>query len=176
MTNNENSTISAWFIGRLPAEWVAGAPAAIAIDRDEITITITIEPPSVDANASDIDLSEAFVGRMSGWREDTREQRMKIAAQAEHRYDRKVAWALVCGDRSELFNNLAAPVMTRLRQPERMVLDTLVEANVARSRADAVAWCVRLVGRNADEWLADLRTAMMTVESVRAAGPDASAS
>lgn len=175
MMNNENSTIGAWFVGRLPDEWVAVAPAAIVIDRDEITITITIEAPPVDENASDIDVSEAFVGRMSGWREDTRDQRMKIAAQAEHRYDRKVAWALVCGDRSELFNNLAAPVMTRLRQPERMVLDTLVEANVARSRADAVAWCVRLVGKNTDEWLTDLRNAMTSVDDVRAAGPDVSA-
>ena len=63
--------------------------------------------------------------------------------------------------------------MTRLRQSERQVLDTLVAANVARSRSDALAWCVRLVGRNTDEWLANLRTAMEEVDKLRDEGPDA---
>ena len=47
--------------------------------------------------------------------------------------------------------------MTRLRQPERIVLDTLVDSGVARSRSDALAWAVRLVGQHADEWLGELR-------------------
>ena len=53
--------------------------------------------------------------------------------------------------------------MTRLRQPQRIVLDTLVEAGVARSRADALAWCVRLVGQHEGDWLGDLRSAMTGV-------------
>ncbi len=172
MSQTHSSAIRAWFSGRLPAEWIAIAPASVVVDRDEITIKIALDTPELGDEASEVDKSEALAGRMSGWREDTRERRMQIAAQAEHRFERKVAWAVVCGDRTEIFNNIAAPVMTRLRQPERLVLDTLVEANVARSRADAVAWCVRLVGRNAEEWLADLRTAMSSVEDIRAAGPD----
>ena len=62
--------------------------------------------------------------------------------------------------------------MTRLRQPERQVLDTLVEGGVARSRSDALAWCVRLVGKNTETWLADIREALQAVEKARAAGPD----
>ena len=69
----------------------------------------------------------------------------------------------------------SVPVMTRLRQPERIVLDTLVDAGVARSRSDALAWAVRLVGRHADEWLAELRAAMARVDDLRAKGPTASA-
>jgi hypothetical protein len=175
MTHNDNSAIRSWLTGRLPDEWGSIAPATIEIDRDEITITVSIEPPSLasdDTESAAGDRSEAAAGRISGWREDTREQRMRIAGQAERRFERKVAWAARCDGRHEVFNNLAAPVMTRLRQPERLVLDTLVEANIARSRADAVAWCVRLVGRNTDEWLNDLRAAMQSVEAVRAAGPD----
>ncbi|MGY2082581.1 hypothetical protein [Blastococcus sp. SYSU DS0539] len=61
--------------------------------------------------------------------------------------------------------------MTRLRQPERLLLDTLVDAGVARSRSEALAWAVRLVGRHADEWLTELRDAMTSVEEVRARGP-----
>ena len=84
-----------------------------------------------------------------------------------------MSWGVDVGGRSELFTHLAAPVMTRLRQSERLVLDTLVAANVARSRSDALAWCVRLVGRNTEAWLTDLRAAMEAVDELRSQGPDA---
>ena len=62
--------------------------------------------------------------------------------------------------------------MTRLRQSERQVLDTLVDSGVARSRSEALAWCVRLVGQHSDEWLSGLRGALSEVERLRAEGPD----
>ena len=105
------------------------------------------------------------------FREDTRDERMAIAREAEHRFGRHVAWGAEAGETSQVFTNLSVPVMTRLRQPERRVLDTLVDSGVARSRSDALAWCVKLVARNSDEWLSELRTAMTTVESVRQQGP-----
>jgi Arc/MetJ-type ribon-helix-helix transcriptional regulator len=98
---------------------------------------------------------------------------MSIASEAERRFERKVSWQVRVGDREELFTHVAAPVMTRLRQPQRQVLDTLVDAGVARSRSEALAWCVRLVGQHQDDWLAELREAMTTVADVRAKGPDA---
>ena len=107
-------------------------------------------------------------GRIKRFREQTRERRIEIAREAEHRFQRKVAWGVTCGDVSEMFTALSVPVMTRLRQPERRVLDTLVDAGVARSRSDALAWCVRLTGEHADAWLAELRTALQRVEEVRA--------
>jgi hypothetical protein len=96
---------------------------------------------------------------------------MQVAREAEHRYGRKVAWGAVAGGSRQLFTTLSVPVMTRLRQPDRQVLDTLVDSGVARSRSEALAWCVRLVGRNADSWLAELREAMQAVQKVRDAGP-----
>jgi hypothetical protein len=51
------------------------------------------------------------------------------------------------------------------------VLDTLVDAGVARSRSHALAWCVRIVAERQDEWLKDLRDALTHVEKVREAGP-----
>ena len=173
MTNTANSAIEAWFVGRIPTDWTAVSPPSIVIDRDEVTITITAELPELAEDASDADRAEAVAGRVTGFREDTRDQRIAIARDAEHRFDRKVAWAVKVGDRTELFTHVAAPVMTRLRQPERLVLDTLVAANVARSRADALAWCVRLVGQHTDDWLSELRDAMTAVDDVRAKGPDA---
>ena len=77
-----------------------------------------------------------------------------------------------CGDAEELFTNLSVPVMTRLRLPERRVLDTLVDAGVARSRSHALAWCVRLVGDHEGDWITQLRDALVHVEKVRAEGPD----
>lgn len=170
MTTND-STITAWFTGRLPEAWTTAGPAEITVDREEITVVLTIAEPELADGATDADRAEALAGRVTGFREDTREPRMKVAREAEHRFGRKVAWGVEVGDHAELFTHLAVPVMTRLRQPERLVLDTLVSANVARSRADALAWCVRLVGRNTETWLSELREAMESVDRLRAEGP-----
>ncbi len=96
-----------------------------------------------------------------------------MAREAEHRFGKKVSWGAECGGERALFTRIAAPVMTRLRQPERQVLDTLIAAGVARSRSDALAWCVRLVQRHADDWLTELRDSLEDVRRVRAQVPDA---
>ena len=123
------------------------------------------------ADESDQPAAEAE-GRISRFRSETREQRIEIALEAEARYQRKVSWGARLGDTTALFTHVSAPVMTRLRQPERQVLDTLVDAGVARSRSDALAWSVRLVGEHADEWLGQLRDAMSEVDKLRGEGPD----
>ena len=109
--------------------------------------------------------------RAGSARADTRDERIAVAGEAEARYGRKVSWGARLGDTGALFTHVAAPVMTRLRQPERQVLDTLVDAGVARSRSDALAWSVRLVGEHADEWLGQLREAMAEVDKLRGEGP-----
>lgn len=159
-----------WFSGRLPAEWFDGPPE-IVLDREEISVIGRLAEPEVGADASDVERSAAAAGQIQRFREETRERRISIAREAEHGFERKVSWGARCGDRTEMFTTLSIPVMTRLRQPERRVLDTLVDAGVARSRSEALAWCVRLVGKNADTWLADLREALQHVERARAAGP-----
>ena len=168
-----DDVVRGWFAGRLPSEWFVAAPH-ITVDREEVTVVGELAAPTLGDDASDAERKAAWAGRIKAFREETRGQRMAMADEAEHRFGRKIAWGASCGDRRELFTNLSIPVMTRLRQRDRMVLDTLVEAGVARSRSDALAWCVRLVGKNAEEWLGNLRDAMRGVEDVRAAGPDAS--
>lgn len=158
--------VAGWFAGRLPDAW--GTPE-IAVDRDEITVLVTVESPTVEGSEADVAAAEA--GRITRWREDTRDERVAIAREAEHRYGRKVAWGATAGSSTQLFTHLSVPVMTRLRQPERQVLDTLVSSGVARSRAEALAWCVKLVGEHADSWLGELREAMEAVQKVREQGP-----
>jgi hypothetical protein len=159
--------IEDWFAGRLPDDWFTGPPQ-VGVDREEIVVVGELAPPAAEGDA-------AAAGRISRFREDTRERRMRIADEAEQRYGRKVAWGASIGERRVMFTHLAVPVMTRLRHDERAVLDTLVAAGVARSRSDALGWCVRLVGEHTDEWLTGLREAMSEVDRLRAEGPDLSA-
>jgi hypothetical protein len=164
-----STEIVAWFRGRLPDEWFT-EPAEVIVDREEISVTGTLaEPESDEADGAAADA--AADGRIKRFREDTRARRIEIAREAERKFGRKVAWGARCGAVSEMFTTLSVPVMTRLRQSERRVLDTLVDAGVARSRSDALAWCVRLTGEHADAWLAELRDALRRVEEVRAQGP-----
>jgi hypothetical protein len=156
-----------WFAGRLPAGWFAAAPD-IQVDREEITVVGPLADPG---GASEADRAAAAAVAISRFREETRSRRIEIAREAEHAFRRKVSWGVACGPVTDMFTTLSVPVMTRLRQSERRVLDTLVDAGVARSRSDALAWCVRLTGENADAWLAQLRTALRYVEEVRDQGP-----
>jgi hypothetical protein len=161
--------VAAWFAGRLPDEWFVGTPT-ITVDREEIVVIGELPAPDSgdEAGAGEA----AAQGRIGRFREETRDARMRIADEAEARYGRKVAWGASIGENRVLFTHLAVPVMTRLRHDERRVLDTLVDAGVARSRSDALAWCVRLVGEHTDEWLTGLRQAMENVANLRAEGPN----
>ena len=159
---------SEWFAGRLPDGWFTGDPTVI-VDREEITVIGRL-PESGDGEST-----ARATGRVSRFRDDTRAERIRIADEAQDIYGRKVSWGVEFGTAEApervLFTHIAVPVMTRLKQPERQVLDTLVDAGVARSRSDALAWSVRLVGEHAQEWLAKLRAAMAEVDDVRTQGP-----
>jgi hypothetical protein len=162
--------LAGWLAGRLPDGWFTGPPE-ITVDRDEITVVGTLAPPELPADAGELEAAQAAAGRISRFREESRTQRMEISDEIRRRFGRPVAWGAVAADSRQVFTSLSVPVMTRLRQPERMVLDTLVDAGVARSRSDALGWCVRLVARNSEQWLADLRGALQGVEQVRSQGP-----
>jgi hypothetical protein len=157
-----------WFAGRLP-DWFDGDPTVV-VDREEITVIGRLPEP--DGDESDARAS----GRVSRFREETRPERMRIADEAQDKYGRKVSWGVEVGSQESperiLFTHIAVPVMTRLRQPERQVLDTLVDAGVARSRSDALAWSVKLVGEHTEEWLTKLRDAMRNVDDLRSEGPE----
>jgi hypothetical protein len=151
---------SAWLGRRLPASWFTGPPE-VTVDGEEILVI----GPLADGG-------EDPVVRARRFREETREPRVLLAGELERRYRRKVSWGVDCGGERLLFTTLSVPVMTRLRLPERRVLDTLIDAGVARSRSDALAWCVRLVGRHEADWIRELRSALVAVKRVRAQGPN----
>src|SRR6267154_679359 len=101
MTTREELTekLRGWFTGRLPQDLFEGAPE-VTVDREEITVIGRVAEPA--------------------YAEGARE--------AEHKYGRKVSWGVRCGEETRLFTHLSVPVMTRLKQPERELLDTLVDA------------------------------------------------
>lgn len=162
--------LTAWFAGRLPDDWFTGS-VDVVFDRDEVLVVGRVADVELGGDATDGARRSARTARIQRFRDETRATRMRIADDAEHRFGRKVAWGAECGDQRVLFTTLSVPVMTRLRLPERKVLDTLVDSGVARSRSDALAWCVRLVADNQGDWLANLRDALVHVEKVRAEGP-----
>ena len=162
--------LTGWLAGRIPAEWFTGQPD-IAYDREEVLVVGTLPDVEVGGDATSAAASAARSGRIKQHREETRESRMRIDREVQHRFRKKVSWGATCGDVRELFTTVSLPIMTRLRMPERRVLDTLVEAGVARSRSHALAWCVRLVGENQAEWIEKLRGALGDVQRARAEGP-----
>jgi hypothetical protein len=165
-----DEALQGWFAGRIPDGWFTGPPE-VTSDREEILIVGTL--PDVDAgeDATEATAAAAREGRIKQFREDTRDSRIRIAREAEHRFGRKVSWGVRIGDAASMFTTLSVPVMTRLRMRERDVLDTLVDSGVARSRSHALAWCVKLVAEKQGEWLKDLQDAMVQVQQVREAGP-----
>jgi hypothetical protein len=172
ITTEQREKLRGWFAGRLPDDLFEEL-TEITVDREEITVIGRIPAPRLAEDAPAAEREAALESRVQEFRERTREDRMAVARDAEHRFRRKVSWGVECGGRRSLFTHVAAPVMTRLRQPERQVLDTLIAGGVARSRSDALAWCVRLVQRHTDDWLAELRDSLEHVQRVRAQGPDA---
>jgi hypothetical protein len=167
---NFQEEVTGWFAGRVPDEWFTGVPE-VGFDREEILVIGELSEPKIPRGASDELRVAALRSRIDQFRDETRDRRTRIADEAQQLFGRQVSWGAQCGGYRKLFTNLSVPVMTRLRMPERRVLDTLIDAGVARSRSDALAWCVRLVARNQAEWLDDLRDALTHVEQVRAEGP-----
>jgi hypothetical protein len=165
-----SSTTQGWFAGRLPDGWFTGPPE-VTYDREEILVVGDLPEPELGADLDDDAKAAARRARIESFREDTRAARMKVADAAEQKFGRKVAWGARCGGEDAVFTSLSVPVMTRLRMDERSVLDTLVEASVARSRSEALAWCVRLVREHESDWIQQLRDALAHVDEARAGGP-----
>ncbi|HET6875700.1 MAG TPA: hypothetical protein VFH70_13015 [Acidimicrobiales bacterium] len=148
-----------WFAEHIPDRWPARAIEVLS-DPDEILVVVDLDGRGGDAASA-----------IAHFRDDTREERMAIAAAAEKLFATKVSWGARRGREIAVFTTASVPVMTRLRINERRVLDTLIDGGVARTRSEALAWCVRLVGEHEKEWLAELRTAFHAVEEVREKGP-----
>lgn len=162
--------IGAWFAGRVPDSWFEGSPS-IEIDGDEILVVGVLASPQLPEGAGEDEVRVAEQARISGFREETRGARMRIAEEAQPAFRRTVSWGAACGESKVLFTTAGVPVMTRLRMGDRRVLDTLIDAGVARSRSEALAWCVRLVAQHEADWIRELRDAMSAVEEVRNRGP-----
>ena len=152
----QRAEIKAWFTGRLPDDFFVGVPE---VDRRQRR-----DPRRRPAERSRAGRGRERRGcrhreeaRIERFREDTREHRIRIAEEAQARFGRVVSWGATAGSTTRLFTIANVPVMTRLRMSQRQVLDTLIDAGIARSRSEALAWCVELVGRNEAAWIDELR-------------------
>jgi hypothetical protein len=162
--------LNTWFASRLPKDWFEG-PLEITSDGEEILVVGTLPDVELAGGTSAAARAAAQDARIDRFREETRDDRVRIAREGERHFRRKVGWGARCGDQLKLFTTASVPVMTRLRMPERTILDTLVAGGVARSRSDALAWCVRLVGMHQKDWIKGLREALVKVDEARGKGP-----
>ena len=169
MTSDDQSKeVRKWFGKQVPSTWFIET-LDTRVDREEILVTGTLPPPESEEDAGAAALAEK--ASVIAFRESTRDARVEIAQRAEALFGRKVSWAVLCGSSFAPFTTLSVPVMTRLRMDQRQILDTLVGAGVARSRSDALGWCVRLVAEHEADWLTELQTAVDKVAKVRKKGP-----
>lgn len=166
----DRETIQKWFESHVDEEWASDG-IEITIDDDEILAVVKVATASDELPVESDDLELALKRIAQQFRKGTRQSRMHIADEAQDLFERKVSWGVTAGEDTYLFTHLTVPAMTRLRINERSVLDTLVNAGVASSRSEALAWCVRHVGKNERDWLHELREAFKTVEQVRSEGP-----
>ena len=162
--------VGAWFASRVPSGWFV-APPDVTADGEEILVVGTLPDVELAKGTAAEGRSAARIARIDRFREETRDDRIRIAREAERHFRRKVAWGARCGSESKIFTTMSVPVMTRLRMNERSILDTLVAGGVARSRSEALAWCVRLVGMHQADWIKGLRDALVKVDEVRSKGP-----
>ena len=162
--------LAAWFAARIPKGWFVGRPD-VSADGEEILVLGTLPDVELAGGTADEGRAGARAARIDRFREETRDERIRVAREAERTFRRKVTWGARCGDQSKVFTALSVPVMTRLRMNERSILDTLVAGGVARSRSEALAWCVRLVGMHQADWIKGLRDALVKVDEVRSKGP-----
>jgi len=162
--------VVAWFAARVPSGWFLGPPEVTA-DGEEILVMGILPDVELAGGTARSGRAAARLARIDRFREETRDDRIRIARDAERQFGRKVAWGARCGDEARIFTTLSVPVMTRLRMNERSILDTLVAGGVARSRSEALAWCVRLVGMHQADWIKGLRDALVKVDEIRSKGP-----
>ncbi|TMC02310.1 MAG: hypothetical protein E6J30_11540 [Chloroflexi bacterium] len=162
--------LQTWFASRVPKDWFTGG-LEIMSDGEEILVVGNLPDVELAGGTSAAARAAAQDARIDRFREETRDDRVRIAREGERHFRRKVGWGARCGDQMKLFTTASVPVMTRLRMPERSILDTLVAGGVARSRSDALAWCVRLVGMHQKDWIKGLRDALVKVDEARGKGP-----
>ena len=102
----DQGQVAGWLQGRLPDAWFTG-PAEVTVDREEIMVIGTLAAPEgVEGDADGPEATEAARGRISRFREETRDERISIAREAEHRFGKKVAW----GARVRLRRRWCSPI------------------------------------------------------------------
>src|SRR5438094_10358477 len=116
--------VGAWFASRVPSSWFTGPPD-VSADGDEILVMGTLPDVELAGGTASGGRAAARLARIDRFREETREDRIRIAREAEHHFRRKGAWGARCRDQAQVITTLSVPVMPRLHLDERSVLGAL---------------------------------------------------
>ena len=80
----------------MPDRWFEGSPT-IEIDGDEVQVVGTLAPPQLPEGAGEDEVRVAEQARISGFHEESRSARMRIAEEAQPAFRRTVSWGAECG-------------------------------------------------------------------------------
>jgi hypothetical protein len=94
-------TIAGWFAGRLPEGWFSGTE--VTVEGDQVIVIGRLADLELAPDASAEMRAGAAAGRITRFREETRGQRIAIAREAEHKFEKHVTWGASLGDVSERF-------------------------------------------------------------------------
>ena len=98
--------VRAWFAASVPKDWFV-APPEVSADGDEILVVGTLPDVALAGETSSDGRAAARAARIERFREETRDDRIRIARDAERQFRRKVAWGARCGDVSKIFTTLS---------------------------------------------------------------------
>src|SRR5437764_13250888 len=89
-TEADPDEVRGWFAGRLPDDWFEGPPE-ITLDTEEILLVGRVSATGLpdDTPAAK---AAALSARVKRFREDTRDQRIRVAREAEPPHGRQIPW------------------------------------------------------------------------------------
>src|SRR5438309_10641314 len=90
--------VGAWFAARMPAGWFVGPPE-VSADGEEVLVVGQLPDVELTSATSGAARAAARSARIERFREETREDRVRIAREAERHFRRKVAWVADVGGR-----------------------------------------------------------------------------
>ena len=100
MNDQELGTIKGWFAGRLPDGWFTGVE--VAVEDDQIVVIGAL--PDLKLGTTPEEKEGAAAGRIARFREETREQRIGVAQEAEERFKKYVTWGAKLDSVTKRFN------------------------------------------------------------------------
>ena len=155
--------VKQWLMERLPSI-IVNCELRVTND-DELIVLLQLDTSSLPVEERERVRAEQNL--IAHYRMETRETRIALGKELSQRYGYDVSWGMCAGETTQFFTSNMKPVMTRLSAEERQVVDALIAANIVHTRSAALSYIVRVFATEHQDWLNELRQALVHIEQVR---------